>query len=168
MGLSRLLLVNPKRFPDDEAVARAAGADDILAQAQVCTSLDAALADTVVFACAISARQRNLGPPALQARAGGREILARAGDGRSGPAVRQRNRRSVERRGAALPAYGLHPGQSGVHLAQPGFGGATAVLRVAPGRLRQRATGCHQGVPFASPPASQSGHRALLRPSWSG
>ena len=45
MGLSRLLLVNPKRFPDDEAVARAAGADEILAQAQVCTSLDAALAD---------------------------------------------------------------------------------------------------------------------------
>ena len=26
MGLSQLSLVNPKRFPDDEAIARAAGA----------------------------------------------------------------------------------------------------------------------------------------------
>jgi len=80
MGLSRLLLVNPKRFPDDDAVARAAGADEILAQAQVCTSLDAALADTV-FACAVSARHRNLGPPAIQARAAASEILIRTRDG---------------------------------------------------------------------------------------
>ena len=49
MGLSRLLLVNPKRFPDDQAVARAAGADDILAQAEVYATLDEALADTCLL-----------------------------------------------------------------------------------------------------------------------
>ena len=80
MGLTRLLLVNPKRFPDDEAVARSAGADDLLAGARVCSSLDEALADTQ-FACAVTARQRNLGPPPLAARAAAAEIVARAGDG---------------------------------------------------------------------------------------
>lgn len=80
MGLSRLLLVNPKRFPDDQALARAAGADKLLTQAQVYTSVDEALADTV-WVCAVSARQRNLGPPALSARAAAREILAWAGEG---------------------------------------------------------------------------------------
>ncbi|HCV13839.1 MAG TPA: tRNA (cytosine(32)/uridine(32)-2'-O)-methyltransferase TrmJ [Candidatus Accumulibacter sp.] len=80
MGLSQLLLVNPKRFPDDEAVARSAGADDVLARARMCRTLDEALADTV-FTCAVTARQRNLGPPPLPARAAATEILARAGDG---------------------------------------------------------------------------------------
>ncbi|HPT49630.1 MAG TPA: RNA methyltransferase [Accumulibacter sp.] len=80
MGLSRLLLVNPKRFPDAEAVARAAGADDILARATLCASVDEALGD-VVLACAVSARHRNLGPPALPARAAAAELLARTGDG---------------------------------------------------------------------------------------
>lgn len=80
MGLSRLTLVNPKRFPDTEAVVRAVGADDILERAVVCDSLDAALADTV-FAVAISARHRSLGPEPLQARAAAPELLAQAAGG---------------------------------------------------------------------------------------
>ena len=44
-GLSRLLLVNPKHFPDDQALARAAGAGNLLVTAEVYTSIDAALAD---------------------------------------------------------------------------------------------------------------------------
>ena len=80
MGLSRLTLVNPKCFPDAEAVARAVGADDILLQATVCSSLDEALADTV-FAVAISARQRSLGPAPMQAREAAPEILALAAEG---------------------------------------------------------------------------------------
>ncbi len=44
MGLSRLYLVNPKRFPDDEAVTLASRADDILDRAIVCSSLEEALA----------------------------------------------------------------------------------------------------------------------------
>ncbi|MFZ4538314.1 RNA methyltransferase [Propionivibrio sp.] len=80
MGLSRLTLVNPKCFPDAEAVTRAVGADDILQRATVCQSLDAALADTV-FAVAISARQRSLGPEPMQARQAAPEVLALAAGG---------------------------------------------------------------------------------------
>ena len=80
MGLSRLTLVNPKRYPDNEAIARAAGAEDILVHARVCESLDAALADTVL-AVAVSARQRNLGPAPMQARAAATEILAQTVSG---------------------------------------------------------------------------------------
>jgi len=80
MGLSRLTLVNPKAFPHPEAVARAVGADDILAAAKVCASLDEALAGSV-FAIAVSARQRNLGPPPMPARAGAAEVLALAAGG---------------------------------------------------------------------------------------
>ncbi|HOL65187.1 MAG TPA: RNA methyltransferase, partial [Accumulibacter sp.] len=80
MGLSRLYLVNPKRFPDDEAVARAAGADDLLERAVCCDSVDQALAD-VRFACAVSARHRHLGPPTLPARHAATELYERTADG---------------------------------------------------------------------------------------
>lgn len=62
MGLQQLRLVNPKRFPDAEATARAAGADDILAQATVHESLDDALADCQ-WVCALSARLRQATRP---------------------------------------------------------------------------------------------------------
>ena len=45
MGLSDLALVRPLRFPDDDATARAAGADDILDAARVCKTLGEAIAD---------------------------------------------------------------------------------------------------------------------------
>ena len=80
MGLGRLTLINPKNFPHCEALARAVGADDILHAATVCASVDEALAGTV-FAAAVSARQRSLGPPPLAARAAAPELLALAGAG---------------------------------------------------------------------------------------
>lgn len=52
MGVSHLVLVNPARFPDDEAIARAAGAEDVLVECRVCQSLDEALEGTV-FALAL-------------------------------------------------------------------------------------------------------------------
>ena len=75
MGLSRLTLVSPKNFPHPEALARAVGADDVLNGARVCSSLDEALAGTVC-AVAVSARHRNLGPPALPARHAATDLLA--------------------------------------------------------------------------------------------
>ena len=81
MGLSHLTLVNPKRFPDDEAIARAAGAEDVLVQATVCESLELALSDTI-FAVAVSARHRNLGPEPMQARQAAAEILAQTESGK--------------------------------------------------------------------------------------
>jgi tRNA/rRNA methyltransferase len=78
MGLSRLFLIHPKKFPDPDALARAAGADDVLQQATLCATLDEALSG-VVFAAALSARHRNLGPERLQAREAAPLILEKAG-----------------------------------------------------------------------------------------
>lgn len=61
MGLSELRLVTPRQFPDPEADTRATGAVDLLADAKITASLAEALADSV-FAVAVSARQRDLGP----------------------------------------------------------------------------------------------------------
>lgn len=74
MGLSRLYLVNPKLFPDDEATARASGAADVLERAICCASLDEALHGTV-RAAALSARSRDLGPLPLQPRDGASLLL---------------------------------------------------------------------------------------------
>ncbi len=50
MGLSQLRLVSPLRFPDVEATALASGAEDLLDQAQLHSTLAGALADSrVVF-----------------------------------------------------------------------------------------------------------------------
>ena len=80
MGVSRLTLIAPKSFPDAEAVTRAVGADDILQNANICSSLDEALAGTI-FAVAVSARHRSLGPAPMSAREAGSEILTLAADG---------------------------------------------------------------------------------------
>ena len=74
MGLTRLYLVQPKLFPDAEAVARASGAADILDSAVVCPSLSAALADTV-FAAGMSARRRDLALPFCWAREGAQKLV---------------------------------------------------------------------------------------------
>lgn len=59
MGLRHLYLVNPRHFPDPQADAMAAGADDILRNAVVCTSIDQAL-QGVVFTTAMTARLRDI------------------------------------------------------------------------------------------------------------
>ena len=62
MGLRRLVLVRPGRFPDEAASAMAAGADDVLRSAVVVDSLPQAIADCAL-AVATSARQRYLDWP---------------------------------------------------------------------------------------------------------
>lgn len=64
MGLTRLVLVAPEEFPGEEASARAAGADDVLAQVQVCATLDEAIADCHLVIGA-SARERRIAWPML-------------------------------------------------------------------------------------------------------
>jgi tRNA/rRNA methyltransferase len=59
MGLSHLCLINPRHFPDPQAEAMAAGADDILRDAAVCGSIDEAL-QGVVFTVAMTARLRDI------------------------------------------------------------------------------------------------------------
>ena len=59
MGLRHLYLINPRHFPDEQATAMAAGADDILRNAVVCTSIDEA-SHGVVFTAAMTARLRDI------------------------------------------------------------------------------------------------------------
>jgi len=59
MGLRQLYLVKPRHFPDAQADAMAAGADDVLRDAVVCTTLDEAL-HGVVFTVAMTARVRDI------------------------------------------------------------------------------------------------------------
>lgn len=74
MGLSRLVLVDPERFPDPEARARAAGADDVLQQAQVVTTLEEAIADCVLV-MGTSARDRRIPWPVLDPRESAGKVL---------------------------------------------------------------------------------------------
>ncbi|HLU77870.1 MAG TPA: RNA methyltransferase [Burkholderiales bacterium] len=80
MGLSRLVLINPKRFPDPQAEAMASGAADVLANARVCASLDEALAGTR-FAVALTARRRDLSHIAADMRESARMLVEEAGQG---------------------------------------------------------------------------------------
>lgn len=79
MGLSNLFLVNPKQFPDAVANAMAAGADDLLANAVVCDSLEQALQGAVLVV-GLTARQRGLSHAMLNLREATPQILERAGD----------------------------------------------------------------------------------------
>ena len=59
MGLRHLYLINPRYFPDPQADAMAAGADDLLRDAVVCGSIDEALRG-VVLTVAMTARLRDI------------------------------------------------------------------------------------------------------------
>lgn len=80
MALGHLCLVAPLQFPSPTAVAMAAGADDLLNQAQVTPNLDAAIADChTVFGS--SARSRRIGWPTLDPRAAALRLVEAAQQG---------------------------------------------------------------------------------------
>ncbi len=78
MGFSDLVLVNP-RFADattqEEAIAFASGAQDVLSGARVVGSIDEALAGCN-FAAALSARLREFSPPVVAPRALAAQLAA--------------------------------------------------------------------------------------------
>jgi len=77
MGLSKLILVEPERFPHADATARASGADDILQNAQVCTSLEEAVEGCgLVFGA--SARLRSLPWPLVEPREMASQVVSEA------------------------------------------------------------------------------------------
>ncbi len=80
MCLSRLYLVQPKQYPSAEATSRASGAQDILANAQVCEELDQALAGCRMVVGA-SARLRSVEWPQLEPRECAGKLLAEAAEG---------------------------------------------------------------------------------------
>ncbi|MBN2606069.1 MAG: RNA methyltransferase [Thiotrichales bacterium] len=67
MGLSQLVLVNPKEFPSQVASARASGAADVLSEAVVKETLDEAIADCKLVVGA-SARLRKVSWPQMDVR----------------------------------------------------------------------------------------------------
>ncbi len=80
MGLKRLVLVNPKEFPHAQADAMAAGATDLLVQADVVEDMSSALQGTQL-AVAMTARRRELATPALWVRDGAAEAVRAAVNG---------------------------------------------------------------------------------------
>jgi tRNA (cytidine32/uridine32-2'-O)-methyltransferase len=77
MGFDQLTLVAPHRFPDPEATALAAGADDVLGKASIQDDLVAGLTGTT-FALGLSARRRGVNIPELDPREGVAQALAAA------------------------------------------------------------------------------------------
>ena len=77
MGLDSLCLVSPKTFPSAYATARAAGADDILHKAIVCSSLSEALSESG-WVVGTSARARHIAWPELNPRDCAQQIVEQA------------------------------------------------------------------------------------------
>jgi tRNA/rRNA methyltransferase len=77
MGLTRLYLVEPRRFPDDEAVALAAGAAGLLDAAVIVETLDQALAGCTLT-IGFSARPREFAGEVLPVRAAAERAVERA------------------------------------------------------------------------------------------
>jgi tRNA/rRNA methyltransferase len=77
MGLRHLYLINPRHFPDPQASAMAAGADDVLQNAVVCKSIDEALRG-VVFTVAMTARLRDISIAVKTPREAMPEVLQQA------------------------------------------------------------------------------------------
>lgn len=77
MGLCQLYLVDPKQYPDPEALSRASGAEDVLANATVVETLEQAISDCPLVIGA-SARSRSFPWPMLDAEQCAHKSLAEA------------------------------------------------------------------------------------------
>ena len=80
MGLDRLRLVAPARFPASEATVMAAGADDVLRNAQVFPDVPSAVADCGLLV-ATTSRLRHLPWRVVEPREAAREIVAASATG---------------------------------------------------------------------------------------
>ena len=81
MGIPHLRLVDPRDFPSDVALWRAASATDVLEQAQVFPDLQSAVADCGLVIGA-SARSRRMPWPVLSPRQCANHVVADAGNNR--------------------------------------------------------------------------------------
>ena len=75
MGLSRLVLVDPKDYPSEKAIWRAAGALDVLDNVEVVATLDEAIEDCGLV-IGTSARERRIPWPLLTPRECGDRVWA--------------------------------------------------------------------------------------------
>jgi tRNA (cytidine32/uridine32-2'-O)-methyltransferase len=81
MGLSDLWLVDPNDYPSEEAVSRAAGAKDLLANANIVSTLEEAIADCQLVV-GTSARNRTFNLPVLDARTCAEKAVGEARQGK--------------------------------------------------------------------------------------
>lgn len=95
MGLQRLHLVAPERFPDREADALAAGADDVLAAATRHATLAEAVADCRLV-LATTARRRTVPMPELSPREAAARLLGEQAAGHEVALVFGRERTGLE------------------------------------------------------------------------
>ena len=93
MGLNNLVLVAPKRFPDPEAIALAAGADDILSQAIVVETLAEALAGCT-YVVGTSARARAVALSELTPRQASEQLVLKSIDSSVALTIRPRTYRA--------------------------------------------------------------------------
>ena len=120
MGLQRLVLVAPERFPHADATAMAAGADDVLAAATVTGSLAEAVADCgLVLGC--TARGRRIALEELSPRAAAGRLLDAAGGGAGVALVFGRERTGLDNEELQLCHAAVKipadPGYSSLNLA---------------------------------------------------
>lgn len=81
MGLRRLTLVAPvAEFPNDEATRRAAGAEDVLADADVYGNLDSALSECLLV-IGTTARSRSIEWPQLSPPQAAEQLIAESLNG---------------------------------------------------------------------------------------
>ena len=120
MALERLVLVAPERFPHPDAVAMAAGADDVLAAATVVDSLAEAVADCgLVLGC--TARSRRIQLEELPPRAAAARLLDASVPGAPVALVFGRERTGLENHELQLCHAAVHipanPDYSSLNLA---------------------------------------------------
>lgn len=120
MGLSRLVLVAPERFPHPEAVALAAGASDVLDGALRFETLAEAVGDCrLVLGC--TARSRRIALDELSPRVGAARALDTAGSGADVAVVFGRERTGLENDELQLCHAAIHipanPDYSSLNLA---------------------------------------------------
>jgi tRNA (cytidine32/uridine32-2'-O)-methyltransferase len=120
MGFSRLVLVAPERYPHPDAIALAAGADDLLDSAILCATLAEAVADCrLVLGC--TARSRRIALDELSPREAAARTLAVAQTGTDVAIVFGRERTGLENDELQLCHAAVHipanPDYSSLNLA---------------------------------------------------
>lgn len=77
MGLSQLVLVAPQRYPDPEAIALAAGAEDVLNHARVVSTTAEAL-EGCTYVVGTSSRARSVALPEFTPRVAAEQLLVKS------------------------------------------------------------------------------------------
>jgi TrmH family RNA methyltransferase len=155
MGLTDLVLVNPREFPHPEATARASGADDLLQGARVVATLAEAIADCGLV-LATTSRERDHYFRVLEARQGAMRAVQEA-RGEAGKGKRTAVLFGTERNGLSneqlLSAHALlfipaNPEYTSLNVAM------AAQLIAYEIRMAQREDAARSGAPREAPLAT--------------